>query len=171
MTRANFGILGTYNKDLGYSPVEKFQLGGSGLSNYSLTNVEVIALRGYEDGSLTPDVDNNNNLLKSNSLMNGGNIYDKFTAEIRYPLVLKEQSTIYGLVFAEAGNCWNKFELFNPFDVKRSVGVGIRVFLPMFGLLGFDYGYGFDPLTTVQPEVVDKFTLPWVNNFNNSHFF
>jgi outer membrane protein insertion porin family len=145
MTKASFGILGTYNKDVGYSPVEKYQLGGSGMSNYSLSNVEVIGLRGYEDGALTPDVDANNNLVKTSGTMNGGNIFDKFTTEIRYPIVLKEQSTIFGLVFAEAGNCWNKFDLFNPFDVKRSVGVGIRIFLPMFGLLGFDYGYGFDP--------------------------
>lgn len=146
MTRANFGLLGRYNRTLGYSPVEKFQVGGSGLSNYSLTNVEIISLRGYEDGSLTPDVDNNNNQQKSGVLHNGGNIYDKYTAELRYPIVLKEQTTVYGLIFAEAGNCWNTFEVFNPFDVKRSVGAGIRVFLPMFGLLGFDYGYGFDPV-------------------------
>jgi outer membrane protein insertion porin family len=146
MTRANFGFLGRYTKAVGYSPIGRFQLGGSGMATFSYTDVEIISLRGYEDASLEPNVDVNNNLLPAGvSGYGGGNLYDKFTAEVRYPVILKEQSTIYGLVFAEAGNSWNKFEYFNPFNVKRSVGLGVRVFLPMFGLLGFDWGYGFDP--------------------------
>ena len=141
MTRANFGMIGMYNDAVGYPPIGKFLVGGSGLVTYTMTNVQIIALRGYEDGALTPSVDKNNNLLPYDYTgtggRNGGNIYDKFTAEMRYPVTLKEQATIYGLMFAEAGNCWNSFTNFNPFDVKRSVGFGVRVFLPMFGLLRF----------------------------------
>jgi outer membrane protein insertion porin family len=144
MSRANFGFLGRYTKSVGYSPVDKYKMGGSGLNTYAITSVDIVAMRGYEDGALTPDVDNNNNLMKSRAYENGGNLYDKYTFELRYPVTLKESATIYGLSFVEAGNCWNKFEAFNPFDVKRSVGFGIRIFLPMFGLLGFDMGYGFD---------------------------
>jgi outer membrane protein insertion porin family len=145
MSRANFGFIGMYNNKVGYSPIGKFRVGGSGLNTYAIASVEIVALRGYEDGSITPNVDQNNNIIKAySSSPNGGNLYDRFTAEMRYPVTLKESATIFGLVFAEAGNSWNKFESFNPFDIKRSVGFGIRVFLPMFGLLGFDMGYGFD---------------------------
>ncbi len=145
MSTANFGIIGMYNPSVGYSPIGKFRVGGSGLNTYAITSVEIVALRGYEDGSITPNVDQNNNIVKAySSSPNGGNLYDKFTAELHYPVTLKESATIYGLVFAEAGNAWNTVEAFNPFDVKRSVGFGVRVFLPMFGLLGFDMGYGFD---------------------------
>ena len=145
MSRANFGFLGMYSTKVGYPPIEKFRVGGSGLNTYADTSVEIVALRGYEDGSITPNVDINNNIVKAySSNPNGGNLYDRFTAEVRYPVTLKESATIFGLVFAEAGNSWNKFESFNPFEVKRSLGFGIRVFLPMFGLLGFDMGYGFD---------------------------
>jgi outer membrane protein insertion porin family len=148
MTQANFGMIGLYNNAVGYPPIGKFQVGGSGLVSYSMTNVEIIALRGYEDGALTPTVDDHNNLLRydntGNGGRNGGNLYDKFTAELRYPVTLKEQATIYGLVFAEGGNSWNSMSYFNPFDIKRSLGFGVRVFLPMFGLLGFDMAYGFD---------------------------
>lgn len=144
MTRANFGILGKFNKDLDYSPVEKFEVGGSGLSNYSFYNVDIVALRGYEDRMVTPTVVDGKAVNYFSSYYLNGNLYNKFSAELRYPVTLKEQATIFGLVFMEAGNCWYSSKQFNPFDVKRSAGFGVRVFLPMFGLLGFDLGYGFD---------------------------
>ena len=148
MTRANFGVLGRYNNDVGYSPFEKFTLGGSGMAMYNYTNEEIVALRGYVDESLTPYVDQITNSVQTiqnpQTGIKMGTLYDKFTAEIRYPLILKESATIFGLVFAEGGNCWSDPKYFNPFQLKRSVGLGVRVFLPMFGLLGFDMGYGFD---------------------------
>ncbi len=131
-----FGFLGHYNSELGTTPFERFYLGGSGLSGYALDGREVIALRGYDDNSLTPK----NNL----GSYVGGTIYNKYTVELRYPISLNPMATIYVLGFVEAGNAWTKFNEFNPFDVKRSAGVGVRIFLPMFGLLGLDWGYGFD---------------------------
>jgi len=147
MTRANFGIIGRYRNNEDYSPVGKFLMGGSGLTTYTITSIDIVSMRGYEEGSLTPVVNSKNEVLHySSTNANGGNLYDKFTAELRYPLTLKESATIFGLAFFEAGNCWNSISIFNPFDVKRAAGIGIRVFLPMFGLLGFDLGYGFDPV-------------------------
>ncbi|NPA45465.1 MAG: outer membrane protein assembly factor BamA, partial [Chlorobi bacterium] len=128
-TNTEFGYIGYYNKDIGYSPVGGFSVGGSGMSYYSY-GVDVIALRGYEDDKLTP--------------INGANLYTKYTMELRYPVVLSQSATIFGLAFAEAGNAWYDTKNFNPFDIKRSVGLGVRVFLPMLGQLGFDWGYGFD---------------------------
>lgn len=129
-TRAEFGFLGRWSKAYGYSPFEGFNLGGDGLVTYNLQGMETIALRGYENGSLTPDA--------------GGNVYDKFTVELRYPLSLNPSATLYGLTFVEAGKAWSEFHDFNPFSVHRSAGVGVRIFLPMFGKLGVDWGYGFD---------------------------
>jgi outer membrane protein insertion porin family len=128
-TRSEFGILGFYNKSIGYSPIGGFSLGGSGMAYYSY-GVDIIGLRGYSDGDLTPS--------------NGGNLYTKYTVELRYPAVLSETATIFALVFAEAGNAWNNTKTFNPFTIKKSAGVGVRIFLPMLGQLGFDWGYGFD---------------------------
>jgi outer membrane protein insertion porin family len=129
-TRVQFGFLGYYQKEF-HSPFEKFDVGGSGMSGAaSLYGSEVVSLRGYEEGELNRD--------------GGSNLYDKFSLELRYPFILSPSATIYGLVFAEAGNAWNKFSEFNPFDAKRAVGGGIRLFLPMFGLIGFDYGHSFD---------------------------
>ncbi len=133
-TNAQFGFLGYFNKDLGFSPFEGFDLGGDGMSGYNLYGRETIGLRGYENSSITP-------------LVNGtrvGNIYDKFSFELRYPVSLKPQAAIYLLTFLEAGNCWSDFDKVNPFNVYRSAGVGARMFLPMLGMLGIDWGYGFD---------------------------
>lgn len=135
-TAANFGYLGYYNKSLGYSPFEGFQLGGDGMSGYNTYGSEIIGLRGYPNSSLTP--------LNGNAY--SGNVYDKFTFELRYPVVLQPQSTIYALVFLEGGNCWSDIKDFNPFSIKRSAGVGLRVLLPIVGMLGIDWGYGFDPV-------------------------
>lgn len=135
-TAANFGYLGYYNRDLGYSPFEGFILGGDGMSGYNTYGSDIIGLRGYPNNSLTPIVDN----------AYAGNIYDKFTIELRYPLVMQPSSTIFALIFLEGGNCWSDIKDFNPFSIKRSAGVGLRVMLPIVGMLGVDWGYGFDPV-------------------------
>ncbi len=131
--RAKFGILGTYNKQLGITPFERFYLGGSGMTTgYMYDSREIVSMRGYTDESLAPD--------------GGGAIYQKFTLELRYPITLNPSATIYLLGFMEAGNCWESFASYQPFKLYRSAGVGVRVYLPMFGLLGLDWGYGFDPV-------------------------
>ena len=130
MTRVELGILGAYNK-YKKSPFETFYMGGDGMSGYSTGYAEeTIGLRGYENGSLTPYYEE-------------GYAYDRFTAELRYPFMLGN-TTIYGLTFVEAGNAWHHSSKFNPFDMKRSAGIGVRVFLPMVGLMGIDWAYGFD---------------------------
>ncbi len=131
MARAEIGLLGHYNKDK-KSPFETFYVGGDGTSGYSTTyGTETIGLRGYDNGSLTP---------------NGyrGYAYDRFTIELRYPLMLGNSTNIYALAFVEGGNAWNDIKKFNPFNMKRSAGVGARIFLPMVGMLGIDWAYGFD---------------------------
>jgi len=144
MTRAQFGYLGYYNRNWGYSPFENFQVGGDGMSGYMTYGAEIISLRGYEDYSLTP---RKITPYSRNLQSYAGNVYDKFTVELRYPVILQPQSTIYVLAFLEGGNCWSDIREFNPFQIKRSAGVGVRVFLPMIGLLGVDWGYGFDDAT------------------------
>ena len=129
-TQADFGFLGTYNKDRGAIPFERFFLGGDGMANYSLDGRETIALRGYDNQSL--------------SSRDGSTIYNKFSLELRYPITLKPSASIFALSFLEAGNGYNSFGDFNPFNSKRSAGAGIRIFMPAFGLLGIDFGYGFD---------------------------
>lgn len=136
MTRAFFGYLGYYNRKLGYSPFEGFILGGDGMSGYNTYGSETIGLRGYPNSSLTP--------RKNNAY--AGNVYDKFTVELRYPVILQPQSTIYALIFLEGGNAWSDIRDFTPFSIKRSAGVGVRVLLPIVGMLGIDWGYGFDPV-------------------------
>lgn len=133
MSKFEFGMLAMYNKKLGPSPFEGFQVGGDGLYGYNLYGLETIGLRGYLNNSLTP--------------YNGGNIYDKFTLELRYPLSLAPTATLYMIGFLEAGNAWYSSENFDPFDLKRSAGVGVRIFMPMIGMLGVDWGYGFDELS------------------------
>ena len=139
MGKAQFGYLGYYNRKWGYSPFEGFRVGGSGMSGYDTYGSDIIALRGYEDYSLTPEA-----VSAYNTSYYAGNVYDKFTVELRYPVILQPQSTIFVLGFLEGGNCWSDIKDFNPFQIKRSAGVGVRVFLPMIGLLGVDWGYGFD---------------------------
>lgn len=138
-TRTQFGFLGTYNQELGVTPFERFYLGGDGLSGYNnLDGRELIGMRGYGNETITPNYYLNSNI--------GGTIYSKYTFELRYPLSLNPSATIYALTFLEAGNSWANFANFNPFKVYRSAGFGMRVFLPMFGVLGLDWGYGFDPV-------------------------
>ena len=140
MTRAQFGYLGYYNRNWGYSPFEGFLVGGDGMMGYMTYGSELVALRGYENNSLTPRLSS----PYSSDPVFSGNVYDKFTIELRYPVMLQPQSTIYALAFLEGGNCWADIKDFNPFQIKRSAGVGVRIFLPMVGLIGCDWGYGFD---------------------------
>ena len=133
MPRFGFSYIGAYNKDKGVTPFDRYSMGGSGLSGVNqLGGREIIALRGYEDQNV--------------SSAGGDPIIAKYTLELRYPISLNPSATFYALTFLEAGNTFPSFDRFNPFNVKRSAGIGIRVFLPMFGMLGLDYGFGFDKL-------------------------
>ena len=137
MTRAEFGYLGHYNR-YAKSPFESFYMGGDGMSGYSTYSTDYISMRGYQSGSLTP--------YDPQTGRNMGYVYSKFTMELRYPISLEQNATIWALAFIEAGNCYADIKDYNPFDLKRSAGVGVRIFLPMFGLMGIDWGYGFDPI-------------------------
>jgi outer membrane protein insertion porin family len=140
MPRIGFGFMGAYNAAKGLTPFERFTVGGSGLSGVNqIGGREIIAMRGYEDGALSSSA--------------GDPLVAKYTLELRYPISLNPQATFYVLGFAEAGNSFPSFAKFNPFNVKRAAGLGIRVFLPMFGMLGLDYGLGFDTLD------------PWASGF------
>ncbi len=141
MTRVNFGFIGAYNKDRGVTPFERFWVGGSGLTGFNLDGRELIALRGYQDNSLTPYTINPLNLRYNQT---GATIYNRYTMELRYPISLNPQATVFPLVFAEAGGAWLNIKDFNPFEVSRSYGLGVRIFLPMFGMIGLDYGWGID---------------------------
>jgi|AntRauTorckE5430_2_1112549.scaffolds.fasta_scaffold00260_9 outer membrane protein insertion porin family len=133
---AKIGLLGAYNSEIGTIPFERFELGGDGISNFAgIQGKDIIALRGYDVLDLEANVENN---------QGGAAAYNKFTLELRYPISLNPMSTIYVLGFFEGGNSWNDLSKYDPFDLKRAAGIGLRVFLPMFGTLGFDYGLGFD---------------------------
>jgi outer membrane protein insertion porin family len=129
---AEFGYLGAYNQDRGLVPFERFFVGGDGLANFSLDGREIIQLRGYPNNSLTTE--------------DGGTIYNKFSLELRYPITMKQMASIYGIAFLEAGAGYKNFKEYSPFAIKRSAGVGLRVFMPAFGLLGIDFAHGFDPV-------------------------
>ncbi len=135
MSRFGMGYLGAYNKAKGVSPFERYSMGGSGLSGVNqIGGISILALRGYDDQSI--------------SSVGGDPIVAKYTLELRYPISLNPQATFYALAFLEGGNTYPSFDKFNPFNVKRTAGIGIRVFLPMFGMLGLDYGLGFDKLNS-----------------------
>ena len=134
---AEFGFLGNYNQDIGDVPFERFFVGGDGMGNFTMDGRDMIQLRGYENQALTP-VD------ELTGQQEGGLVYNKFSMEMRYPLTLKPSASIFAMTFLEAGNAFDRFSTFDPFDAKRSAGVGIRIFMPAFGLLGVDFGYGFD---------------------------
>jgi outer membrane protein insertion porin family len=131
MTGTEFGYLGNYNSDLKDIPFERYYVGGDGMQQGQFDGREIVALRGYENSSLSGN--------------NGGTIYNKFSMELRYPITLKPSASIYALGFMEAGNSYDGFENFNPFEMKKSAGLGIRIFMPAFGLLGIDFAHGFDP--------------------------
>ena len=130
MTRADFGLLGSYNKWV-RTPFETFYFGGDGMSGSYTYATETIAMRGYDNGQFTP-------------WGSEGYAYAKYCFELHFPFMLQPSTTIYALAFAEAGNCWTSVEKFAPFNLKRSAGVGVRVYLQMLGFLGIDWGYGFD---------------------------
>ncbi len=127
-----FGFLGAYNQNRGLVPFERFFVGGDGLANFALDGREVIQLRGYPNQAL--------------SSVDGGTIYNKFSLELRYPITMASQASIYVLSFLEAGASYGDFKAYNPFELKRSAGLGLRIFMPAFGLLGIDFGHGFDAL-------------------------
>lgn len=134
-TKARFGFLGYYNPDLGLTFFERFQVGGAGIFGYNIAATEIISQRGYD------------NYTVSQTAMGGqagAPIFNKFTMELRYAITTGQTATVYGLAFAEAGDAWSGIKKYNPFQLKRSAGVGIRLFMPMFGLVGLDWAYGFD---------------------------
>ena len=143
-SRAHFGFMGTYSKKAPTGPFDRFQMGGSGLSgNQWIVGYDIIALRGYEDNKITPP---DYYTVPLGDRIRGGTAYDKFVLELRYPVTMSQASTIYVLGFAEAGNNFYTLKDYNPFTLYKSVGVGARIFMPAFGLLGIDWGYGLDAL-------------------------
>ena len=130
--RARFGWMGYYNSDIGDAPFGRYYLGGDGLSTWMLDGREVVPLRGYTNNSLTP--------------AGGGSVFDRFTMELRQPIIESASATIYVLGFAEGGNCWSSIKEFDPFQMYTSAGLGVRLYMPMFGLIGVDWGYGFQGL-------------------------
>lgn len=129
-TRFRFGFMGYYNKDIGLSPFGRYVLGGDGLSSWNLDGREIVPLRGYENQSLSPD--------------GGGSVFDRFTLELRQPIIESSTATIWVLGFLEGGNCWSDLKEFQPFKMYNSAGIGVRLFMPMLGMIGVDWGYGFD---------------------------
>ncbi len=156
-TRAHLGFLGSYNKRTEIGPFERFVLGGSGLAGqgqFALAQ-DIIGLRGYDDRSVyTADYDRT---VDAQARSQGGVVYNKFVAELRYPVSLNPSATIFVLGFLEAGNNWSSYKQYNPFDLKRSVGFGARIFMPAFGLIGIDYGYGFDKIPGVKDQAAGQF--------------
>ena len=155
---AKYGFMGRYNNKLDFSPFERYQLGGDGLTNsYGLLGYDIISLRGYPVFEYSDPTINNPDQTSANRFFT---IFNKYSMELRYPLVTNPSSTIYGLTFFDAANGWYSFKDYNPFRLRRSVGVGMRFFLPMFGLLGFDYGIGLDRLQPGQGlKNASKFTF------------
>jgi outer membrane protein insertion porin family len=154
---AKYGFMGRYNRDLEYSPFERFQVGDAGLTNnFGLLGYDIIAHRGYpvyqsSDPSINPDQQGASQFFT---------IFNKYQLEMRFPFVTNPSSTIYALTFFEAANGWYTYKDYNPFKLRRSVGVGMRFFLPMFGLLGFDYGVGLDRMQPGQGlKAAGRFTF------------
>lgn len=129
-TRVRMGWMGYYNKNIGLTPLGRYYVGGDGLSTYMIDGREVIPLRGYENNSISPN--------------DGGAVFTRYTFELRHPIIESSSATIYVLGFMEGGNCWSDFKDFQPFKLYNSAGVGVRLYMPMFGLIGIDWGYGFD---------------------------
>jgi len=155
---AKYGFMGRYNRQLDFSPFERFQVGGDGLTNqFGIMGFDVISLRGYpvfdrSNPTINPDMNQASTFFT---------IFNKYQLELRYPLVRNQSSTIYGHVFFDAANGWRDFKEYNPFRLRRSAGVGMRFFLPMFGMLGFDYGVGIDRLNPADRSLknASRFTF------------
>ena len=152
MSNFELGYLGTYNNEIGLTPVERYFVGGDGIgiAQGQLDGREVVGLRGYPNSSI--------------SAIDGGSIYNKFQLELRYSITDKPSASIYTLGFLEAGNSYDNFSDFNPFKLKRSAGVGVRIFMPAFGLLGIDFGYGFDPMPGFE-DTIDPTDRRWQTHF------
>jgi outer membrane protein insertion porin family len=153
---AELGYLGHYNKNK-LSPFEGFDVGGSGMSGYNMYGVDIVGLRGYDDGALTPQL--------ANGASDYARVYNKYTAELRYMIINQPASTIYGLAFAEGGNAYREWKEFNPFQIKRALGVGVRIRLPMVGMLGFDWGWGFDAQAGETKRHGSQVTFTFGNQF------
>ena len=159
-TQAQFGYLGNYTNRTQTSTFERFKLGGDGMQGFDfLQGSEIIAMRGYANGTIIPESTGNG--YQNIAINSGSPIYAKYQLELRHPIMLNDQATVFALAFAEAGNTWNKFDEVNPFKVRRSAGVGARIFLPIFGMLGIDYGHAFDPIPGLT-------TSQWRQNFTFS---
>jgi outer membrane protein insertion porin family len=158
MSKVQFAYLGNYHPNA-QTPFEKYDMGGGGMMYFAGFGTEIVSLRGYLDGSITPYVKSTIN----NSMIGSGYLYNKFTMELRYPLMLEQSATVYFLGFVEAGNAYTGIKNYNPFNLKRSAGIGARVFLPMLGMIGIDYGYGFD-------SMVDKSTGNDIGKPSGSQF-
>ncbi|MCY7356005.1 MAG: BamA/TamA family outer membrane protein, partial [Rudanella sp.] len=155
--RAHMGFLGNYTKRTEIGPFERFVLGGSGLAGQGVFALaqDIVGLRGYPDRQVyTAD---NNRAVDSGITGQGGVVYNKFVSELRYPVSLNPSATIFVLGFVEGGNNWGSYKQFNPFDLKRSAGVGARIFMPAFGLIGIDYGWGFDAIPGIQKANTGQF--------------
>lgn len=164
MSQVRFGWLGEYNNEVGPSPFERFKLGGDGMQSYQfLQGSDIVGLRGYQNFSIIPATAPNGTTVDNNV---GSPIYTKYTLELRHPVLASESATIFVLAFAEGGNVWDHFSDYNPFNVRRSVGVGARVFLPIFGLLGLDYGYGFDKIPGIPDANKGQFSFSISQSLN-----
>jgi outer membrane protein insertion porin family len=162
--KANMGFLGKYSADADYSPFGHFILGGAGLGLQGVYNVgaEIIGLRGYNEGVLLePTLKDAYRLATNQVQINrlGGVAYSKYALELRYLVSPSPQATIFVMAFAEAGNSWGSFDNFNPFKLRRTVGIGARIFMPAFGQLGIDYGKGFDPIPGLPDQGLKSFTF------------
>jgi len=162
MSQVRFGFLGQYNTEVGPSPFERFKLGGDGMQSYQfLQGSEIIGMRGYQNFAVIPV--GTNYTANTNP---GSTIYNKYTLEVRHSVIASQSATIFLLAFAEGGNVWNDFGQFNPFNVRRSAGVGARIFLPIFGLLGLDYGYGFDAIPGIPSANKGQFSFSISQSLN-----
>lgn len=162
-SKVNFGVLASFDKNIGTSPFERFYMGGSGLTGFNIDGREIIPLRGFTEA-------NSSNVVYEGAGENGGVGAVKYTFELRCPISLEQSATIYALAFAEAGNTFESLKQFDPFDVRRTAGVGIRLFLPMLGMLGFDYGFPFDPanrlLAPTYSPLPGQFTFTFGGNIS-----
>lgn len=153
--QAQFGLLGIYNQAVGQSAFERFKLGGDGMQGFDfLQGSEIIAMRGYANNAVIPA--GANPTIAQGS---GSPIFNKYVLELRHPITASQTATIFVLAFAEGGNTWNKFKDFAPFNIRRTAGVGARVFLPIFGLLGIDYGFAFDKIPGLPDNGKNPFTF------------
>jgi len=164
MSQVRFGFLGEYNSAVPASPFERFKLGGDGMASYQfLQGSDIIGMRGYQNYGIIPVGTN-----YTEDTNPGSTIYNKYTFELRHPVIQSQSATIYMEAFAEGGNVWNSFSDFNPFNVRRSAGIGARVFLPIFGLLGLDYGYGFDAIPGIPGANKGQFSFSISQSLNGA---